>query len=147
VLERDGSRVQHEPPRRRTTVDDVARDGRTGVRELDARLVRPPGLERQLEHRATARPGEDAYVGHGFLRAAHTRANDAHGAAIIGRESVAESGALGLRGPPLDAGDVRLVHGPALELTGERRIGFAAPRVDQDAAGVPVEALVHAKVR
>ena len=69
VVQRERARVEHEARPRGPSVERVARDGGSGVRELDARLVGAARLELELEQRALAVPREDlTCVTAGFAR-------------------------------------------------------------------------------
>ena len=73
MIELEPRGVEHEPRGERAPIERIAGDGRAGMRELDAGLVRATRLEPQLEERAVFLARAHADLREGALRATAPR--------------------------------------------------------------------------
>ncbi len=150
MIERQLRGVQHQPARGRTAVEDVADDGRPSGRELRADLVRSTGLRFRFDKCAAAHARDDVDGGDRELgvgrRVPNVRGERMNASVPVGRDEVTEN-AVGRHAEiALDDREVRLLHGAAFELTGERRVRGARPREDEHAGRVAIEPLMRPEV-
>jgi hypothetical protein len=69
--------MKKKPRRERATVQRIARDRRATMRELNARLMEPTGLQSELDERAIANRLNDAHLRDRLFRPARPRGYDA----------------------------------------------------------------------
>ena len=114
--------------------------------ELNASLVRAPGVEHELEHRPFTSARKHADVGHRILGAADAAIDDPHRSVAIRGERVAEGDALLGARPTSDTGEVCLRNVAALELARKAGVGLPTLREREKSTRIAVEPLVDAEI-
>ena len=116
------------------------------MREVDADLVRAPGLQPRLDERGEAEALEDLPLGHG-ADPLLARLRDAPPAVATVLDEVLVEGSGVARQVALDDGDVAPVHRVRAELRLEVDEAAPAPREDEDAGRLLVEPVDDGDVR
>jgi len=120
-------------------VDRVADDREPDRREVDSDLVRPAGLEPDVEECVPVEKPLDLEMRDGVARRVGVERH-ARGLVSVAADRRLDAAPPRLR-PPTDEGLVAALELPAANQVSEPAVGLLAPRDNQQPRGVPVEAM------